>query len=721
MPWFVPAVQPIELFFFQRIFLRLIEKRGEKHRKTALSSNEGSDDEEAEVPLVDFQKTIVRLFKVMRDPRSIDISKYDVNENGNVGWYEFCSLWKQEQIQVNLTVAERTFLTFEDGDRSILGKIMSVLVFLTILVSTGSFIISTLPEMQTTCPGRWELDFDKKCLPKPKPFFNDIDLVCVIFFTLEYGIRVLLSAFVRGELLDRDKLQLLEWMVGDEKVEPPTPFRRVLLYVLSWTNLVDLAAIMPWYLSAMFDNENTEENVIIRLIRLTRVIRAFRLGRRFEAVIIIVKSMNRSIRALNVLVLNLFLGMIIFGALMYFAEQGSWDPDQQAYLRVVGQSWNDVDKRWVPSKSKSPFDSIPSCFWWAIVTATTVGYGDVHTPTTPSGKAVAALSMVWAFTVLALPIGVIGNNFSQVWEDFDQEKAEEEQTRIQQNEMLQKSIALGDPLHLGRRLIIEVWHDVGSISREHDFRNEFLGEVDFLLELNPRNTVTCKTLRMPLLANREKARRAARGQLTFEYSWQPLTLPDPETVLLGALEVTVLRAENLVSIDWRGGSSSDPYFVVIAHPNSPGKDGTINAVAHRGHTVKNTINPQWDQTVTYQMCWSKNEEDDPADDLAKKSVQLTNCMRPKMMSRQSSMSPEPTSATKSHQSEQKPSACETYSPTPDVIREVIPELQEEIAEVKLVIPQLQADIRSLQKDMQLILAALRSRETSGLSSETLSS
>merc|ERR1719356_2049537 len=76
--------------------------------------------------------------------------------------------------------------------------------------------------------------------------------------------------------------------------------------------------------------------VVLKLIRLMRVVRAFRLGRRFEAVVIIARSMTRSIRALWVLVLNLSLGMLIFGAIMFFVEGGEYDKDSGQFERIEG-------------------------------------------------------------------------------------------------------------------------------------------------------------------------------------------------------------------------------------------------------------------------------------------------------------------------------------------------------------------------------------------------
>ena len=66
------------------------------------------------------------------------------------------------------------------------------------------------------------------------------------------------------------------------------------------------------------------------------------------------------------------------------------------------------------------FRTIPTTFWWAIVTITTVGYGDA-TPTTPLGKVVAGLTMVWGIIVIALPISVLGNNFTKLMQQYSDE------------------------------------------------------------------------------------------------------------------------------------------------------------------------------------------------------------------------------------------------------------------------------------------------------------
>merc|ERR1719201_1378301 len=145
-----------------------------------------------------------------------------------------------------------------------------------------------------------------------------------------------MSGLMRVELHAHDRRQLLTWMTTEDLIKEPKFLRRASKWFLHPANLIDLAAIMPWFLSKAFEESGGGDSLIIRLIRLTRVIRAIRLGKKFEAVIIVVRSVRRSLRALYVLVLNLVLGVIIFGALMFFCEQGSWDKDKKAYTRYIG-------------------------------------------------------------------------------------------------------------------------------------------------------------------------------------------------------------------------------------------------------------------------------------------------------------------------------------------------------------------------------------------------
>mmetsp|Transcript_57708 Transcript_57708/g.137300 ORF Transcript_57708/g.137300 Transcript_57708/m.137300 type:complete len:793 (+) Transcript_57708:261-2639(+) len=697
-PWFVPAVQPIELFFFQRVFQHLCAKKYK--RLAALAGTEEQDidmkdlryslDQE-EVPLVEFQIAMVRLLRVLHvleDPEAFKISDYDVHKNGSVGWLEFCSLWNTREVVMQLSLAERIFITLEDSERSMSGRCISVLVFLAIVVSLTSFILSTLPDFHESCDRH-----DTKCRPTTLQIFKDIDLVCVIFFCIEYGMRLFLSAFVRMELADREKKQLLEWMISDEPMRIPTPLQRLFFYFINPANLVDLAAILPWFLTKATEESDGENNVVIRLIRLTRVVRAIRLGKHFEAVIIIARTLKKSLRALQVLTLNLVLGMIVFGSLMYFAEQGEWRKDQQAFVRWESMVWNPDTEQWDDVYNRSPFNSIPSCFWWAIVTASTVGYGDTHTPTTVGGKAVSAAAMLWSLCVLALPIGVVGNNFSQVWEEYDKERKEAEIDRKHEETMLKKSLLFGDPLHFSQQMRLEVWHDCGLGPEQH---SEFLGKVECRLELPPEAAVkrVCEGLRLE--PDYEKGQRRVSGRVSFEYVWSPLPKETPDTLLRGTLEVLVLGADGLIGIDWKGSYSSDPYCTVIVHPKSPkaNLDGVTEPTVRRTKAMADTSFPKWNESFRFDMHWTHSGSASALINTMRNSAVLQEKHQPETRRRL------------------KPSSCEVARSTNDLVTRVVPQLQAEVAYLKGVRPQLCNEIADLRSDLQLILRTLRARDGS---------
>jgi hypothetical protein len=650
----------------------------------------------------------------------VNVTEFDANSNGKVGWYEFCSFWKEHQILVRLTLAERLFLTLEDAERSICGRVMSIIVFIAILISTGCFIISTVPEYQTKCVLEGEPGYDALCTPETSKFFKDADLGCVIFFSVEYGIRLMLSGVMRAELVDRDRNMLLEWMVTEDTIKEPNFLRRVSKWFFTPANLIDLAAIMPWFLAKAAESSGGQDSIIIRLIRLTRVIRAIRLGKKFEAIIIVGRSISKSIRALYVLVLNLVLGVIIFGALMYFCEQGNWSEEKRAYLRLEGQTFNETSKVWEDDFNRSPFDSIPACFWWAIVTATTVGYGDMA-PTTPAGKAVAGVSMAWSLCVLALPIGVIGNNFSQVWAEYDKEKKKEYENALKEEMMLRRSIAWGDPLHYSRRILLEVWHDPGlrrkkkedgeeadaeteeddlaQYAMTDDDQAEFMGEVDCTLDMPPQEQVLNRKVTVPLTSNYEKARRRVRGTLTFEYNWRPTTEKSGgDALLAGDLQVSIIGGHDLIAIDWKGSCSSDPYCVVVAYPQSPDDaDGKVEPVWRRTPTQWDTSNPRWDYPVQFDIHWTQ--------------AGTAHCMMADMRNvGQNDLSSSGKSA--------KTLAGRELQEDPDAIEEerrrqlqvMVPELQENLEHLQsLVVPQLRKEIKEVHEDLQLILSTLRKR------------
>lgn len=107
------------------------------------------------------------------------------------------------------------------------------------------------------------------------------------------------------------------------------------------------------------------------------------------------------------MMLVLLFGGALFGSLIFWVERGTWKywegTGQYQFLRLSADG---------VTEEISPFDSIPTSFWWFLVTATTVGYGDMY-PTTTAGKFVGAFAMLAGVLVLAFPVSV----FSDLWSD----------------------------------------------------------------------------------------------------------------------------------------------------------------------------------------------------------------------------------------------------------------------------------------------------------------
>merc|ERR1719214_128017 len=123
---------------------------------------------------------------------------------------------------------------------------------------------------------------------------------------------------------------------------------------------------------------------------------------------------------------------------MWFAEQGTWYPeghpklvalgitDQGRYLRPTGSLVP-------PIMEETPFPSIIHSFWYVIVTITTVGYGDAF-PTTGNGKFICTLTILCGIVVLAMPVGVIGSNFSNEYAQRAAEAKRRAKLRQQQEQ-----------------------------------------------------------------------------------------------------------------------------------------------------------------------------------------------------------------------------------------------------------------------------------------------
>jgi len=243
------------------------------------------------------------------------------------------------------------------------------------------------------------------CEPEPGPVFSYIETVCIAVFTFEYLIRLFTVHSVRFAYIFGFEKEVVVPIVESHPAPPePNCCRKILTWIVHPLVIIDLLAVLPFYLTLILANSSVNLS-FLRTLRLLRVFRIFKLGKYSSGLKMFITVLYRSKEALGVMVFFVLLAMVLFGSIVYFAESGDWIVDTDhpgGYYRRL--SFNQIDTE------ASPFRSIAASFWWVIVTVTTVGYGDFY-PTSPGGKAIGAFTMVSGILTLALPITVISSNY----------------------------------------------------------------------------------------------------------------------------------------------------------------------------------------------------------------------------------------------------------------------------------------------------------------------
>jgi voltage-gated potassium channel len=189
--------------------------------------------------------------------------------------------------------------------------------------------------------------------------FTAVEYIAVAAFTVEYALRV--------------------WSAPEHRLYADMPpLRARVAFALSASALVDLAAILPAFLSFFLVAD-------LRILLILRLLRFFKLARYspgIRSIVAVLEAERKALAAAGVVLCGV---VMLMAAAMYVVERDA-QPEH--------------------------FRSIPAAMWWAIQTVATVGYGDV-VPLTPAGRVVAAVTMVMGFVMLGLPVGIVATAFAE--------------------------------------------------------------------------------------------------------------------------------------------------------------------------------------------------------------------------------------------------------------------------------------------------------------------
>lgn len=193
-----------------------------------------------------------------------------------------------------------------------------------------------------------------------KDIFIFLEWFFTILFTVEYFSRIIVA---------------------------PQPIR----YMLSTMGIIDFISIFPMYFG-IIRLSNTSHLIVIRLVRLFRLLRVFDLieyTKYAKEVRVLLRAVHASQRKISIFILSVLIAVTILGSFMYVIEKGNHG-----------------------------FESIPKSIYWAVVTITAVGYGDI-VPKTPMGQALASLLMLLSFGIIVVFTSIVG---AEIYRQRDEKK-----------------------------------------------------------------------------------------------------------------------------------------------------------------------------------------------------------------------------------------------------------------------------------------------------------
>nr|KAG5713171.1 hypothetical protein BaRGS_007698 [Batillaria attramentaria] len=272
----------------------------------------------------------------------------------------------------------RLWLALDRPTHSFRAKIWNLTYLTFIMLSIVIFALETVDAFRGTTSrphhsNASDLTAEERVLfSRPLPELHYLDITCNVFFTVEPLVRLVVCP--NKQLFLTSALNIID----------------LFLIVTIWVGLVLEDFIVPGITEAAQSQGHVYLLLTMRAVLALRILRVLHLTKRFQSMKVMMLSIKASSQELGLLMTVLFMAVLIYGNLLYVAE-------------FVAET--------------HVFENLPLAVWWALITLTTVGYGDFY-PTSVCGYFIGSACAVTGVLLLAMPIAVIATNFSHYYENL---------------------------------------------------------------------------------------------------------------------------------------------------------------------------------------------------------------------------------------------------------------------------------------------------------------